>query len=64
MTNELRARFEGAACSSCAACGATVESVIHVLRDCLAAQTVWQAILKEWVAVNVVGSSIGKTKSE
>ena len=45
MTNEERARRHLTAFPGCAVCGGPVESLIHVLRDCPKAKTVWLVLI-------------------
>ncbi|KAE8700193.1 hypothetical protein F3Y22_tig00110560pilonHSYRG00091 [Hibiscus syriacus] len=55
LSNEERARRHMANHSACSICGATVESVSHIFRDCVIARAVWGNLIKTGCLMNSIG---------
>ncbi|OMP05859.1 hypothetical protein CCACVL1_01804 [Corchorus capsularis] len=47
VTNGLRLRWGLATDASCVLCGAPMEDVIHVLRDCAESRSIWELVLPD-----------------
>ncbi|KAL4278329.1 hypothetical protein GQ457_03G040370 [Hibiscus cannabinus] len=57
MTNAERSRRGISSSPCCDLCGGTIETVIHVLRDCTTARAIWDSILSPTQASNFFSSS-------